>query len=123
MGAATGGLFNAFRRAAVATETAEGAYSFYHGLDAAGEIKYVGITKQNPLARFAQHAAGGGEKAGLFFETQATGLSKSGARILEQNAINQFGLQKNGGQLLNKINSISPKKWGNFTGIIPPNAY
>lgn len=33
------------------------------------------------------------------------------ARTMEQNLINKFGLQKNGGQLYNKIKSISPKFW------------
>ena len=36
------------------------------------------------------------------------------ARFWEQTEINQFGLQKNGGQLFNKINSIDPKKWNKF---------
>ena len=33
--------------------------------------------------------------------------------------INQYGLEKNGGQLINMINSISPKFWDTF-GIAPP---
>jgi hypothetical protein len=41
----------------------------------------------------------------------ATGLSRTGARVWEQTLINQYGLQKNGGLLLNRINSISPKYW------------
>jgi hypothetical protein len=35
-------------------------------------------------------------------------LTKQQARLSEQSLINQYGLQKNGGALLNKINSISP---------------
>ena len=37
---------------------------------------------------------------------------------MEQMLINQYGLGKNGGQLLNKINSISPKYWDMY-GIEP----
>jgi hypothetical protein len=32
--------------------------------------------------------------------------------------INQYGMQKNGRQLLNKSNSIDPKRWSIF-GVIP----
>ncbi len=39
------------------------------------------------------------------------------ARILEQQLINQYG-GPNGGQLLNKINSISPNQWSRY-GITP----
>jgi RHS repeat-associated protein len=95
-------------------------YSVYRGVDAMGDIKYVGITKREPAVRWAEHAAAGGEKGTLFFETQAVGLSKAEARTIEQNIINQFGLQKNGGQLLNQVNSIAPSNWKNFSGIISP---
>lgn len=37
---------------------------------------------------------------------------------MEQALITQHGLEKNGGQLLNKINSISPKYWKE-NGITP----
>ena len=33
---------------------------------------------------------------------------------MEQLIINEYGLQKNGGQLYNKINSISPSKWHQY---------
>lgn len=33
---------------------------------------------------------------------------------MEQNLINKYGLGKNGGQLYNKINSISPKYWNRY---------
>jgi hypothetical protein len=45
-------------------------------------------------------------------------LSLQEARVVEQKLINQFGLGKNGGQLLNKINSISPKYWKVY-GVAP----
>lgn len=33
---------------------------------------------------------------------------------MEQLIINKYGLQKNGGQLYNKINSISPSNWHQY---------
>ncbi|WP_181302054.1 hypothetical protein [Rhodanobacter sp. PCA2] len=45
-------------------------------------------------------------------------MTKQQARVMEQTLINQYGLEKNGGQLLNKINSISPKYWEK-NGITP----
>jgi len=53
-------------------------------------------------------------KVGLMFSPlmqYGTNLTKTEARVIEQTIINQFGMQKNGGQLLNKINSIAPSKW------------
>lgn len=125
MGAVTAGAGSWLMRSTRGAAAAEGTYSVYQGFDAAGNVKYAGITSRDAALRFAEHAAGGGEKGSLFFRTidGATGLSKSGARVMEQNLINQWGLQKNGGQLLNKMNSISPKKWGNFSGVIPPSSY
>jgi hypothetical protein len=57
-----------------------------------------------------------GQKASLKYRVieGATNLTKEQARVLEQTLINQYGLQKNGGQLINKINSIAPKKWGAY---------
>jgi hypothetical protein len=48
----------------------------------------------------------------------AQGLTKQQARVMEQTFINQYGLGKNGGQLLNKMNSIAPKYWKE-NGIMP----
>jgi hypothetical protein len=39
----------------------------------------------------------------------ATGMAKNAARVLKRKIINEYGLGKNGGQLLNKINSIAKK--------------
>jgi hypothetical protein len=117
IGAVTGGALNAIiRRATVATETTEKLHGLYEGLNAAGEVKYIGRTSQPFASRFAQHAAKGGEKGSLFFRQieGASGMTLQEARVAEQNLINQYGLQKNGGQLLNKINSIAPKYWSNF---------
>jgi len=41
----------------------------------------------------------------------ATGLTRAQARTWEQTLINKYGFQKEGGQLLNQINSIQPKNW------------
>ncbi|SDM14612.1 hypothetical protein SAMN05216273_11492 [Chryseobacterium taihuense] len=79
-------------------------------------IQYPCITTRNPAVRWAEHAAAGGPKSTLFFRTVegAGGLTKTQARVLEQKLINQHGLPN----LFNKINSISPKKWGMY-GITP----
>ena len=45
---------------------------------------------------------------------RATSLTKNQARILEQQYINLYGLEKNGGRLLNQINSIAPSRWNSF---------
>ena len=50
----------------------------------------------------------------LQFEPITTTLDHNRSRIIEQQLINKYGLQKNGGQLFNKINSISPQKWGKW---------
>jgi len=56
------------------------------------------------------------EKSNLRFEPlDNTGkLSLKDAKFMEQLLINKFGLQKNGGQLYNKIYSISPSKWHQY---------
>lgn len=80
-------------------------------------IKYVGITKRDPFIRFDEHlnAFGTGKEFLNYNPIDGTGsLSRIDARILEQSLINQYGLQKNGGQLYNQINSISPKKWDQY---------
>jgi predicted GIY-YIG superfamily endonuclease len=99
-----------------ADEAEEGLYSVYKGFDEANEVAYVGITKRKPSVRFDEHIASGGAKATLDYRVidGATGLTKTQARVLEQQIINQFKLQKDGGQLLNKINSIAPKNWAKF---------
>ncbi|UZO82099.1 hypothetical protein NBT05_06400 [Aquimarina sp. ERC-38] len=92
----------------------KGSFSVYQGFDDAGNIKYVGITGREPQIRFAEHARSfGSGKEFLDFDVLkgASNLSKLNARILEQGLINQYGLGKNGGVLLNRINSISSSKW------------
>lgn len=95
---------------------ARGSYVVYQGLDAAKNVRYVGITSRDAAIRFAEHMNSGTAKSSLYYSTikGATGLTKIQARILEQSLINQYGLMKNGGQLYNKINSIAPKYWPRY---------
>lgn len=68
-----------------------------------GVTRYVGITKDF-AARAAAHARNGiriRQIPGL------ENLTRSSARAVEQALIDFFGLGKNGGSLLNKINSIA----------------
>lgn len=62
--------------------------------------------------RFGEHLrANGTGRELLRYSVYEEGLTATEARILEQRLINLYGLGKNGGQLLNKINSIAPKFW------------
>lgn len=65
---------------------------------------------------FGEHLSSGTAKSFLRYEVVpgATNLSRTEARVWEQTLINQYGLQKNGGLLLNKINSIAPKNWWKY---------
>lgn len=92
----------------------------YQGFDKAGVVRYVGITEREATVRFGEHLSSGTAKSLLRYEVvpSATNLSRAGARVGEQTLINQYGLQKNGGLLLNKINSIAPKNWWQY-GINP----
>ncbi|MXN91463.1 type IV secretion protein Rhs [Flavobacterium sp. Sd200] len=94
----------------------EGSHVVYQGFDAAGKVQYVGITSRDAAVRFAEHAASGTPKSALDFEIiqGATSLTKTQARVWEQNVINQHGLPN----LLNKINSIAPSKWVQY-GVTP----
>ena len=92
------------------------AYSVYRGIDHTGAVKYVGITRRNPQDRFSEHArAYGTGKENLRYRTyNNTGtLSRTNARVYEQQQINQHGL----GNLYNRINSISPSKWNLHDGL------
>jgi RHS repeat-associated protein len=93
----------------------------YQGVDAAGVVRYVGITERSATVRFAEHlnSIGSGKELLNYRVIEgATNLSRTQARIWEQTLINQYGLQKNGGLLINKINSIAPKNWLKY-GIKP----
>ena len=91
--------------------------SVYEGVDLnTREVKYVGRTERDPTIRWNEHRSSGTERANLDYRTVkgGTNLNKMDARIMEQNLINKYGLGKNGGQLYNKINSISPKYWNRY---------
>jgi RHS repeat-associated protein len=91
-----------------------GEHLVYQGIDpATGLVKYIGITGRDLAEREAEHIASGGGKELLTYRAVdgAAGLTKQEARVIEQKLINQYGLQKDGGQLLNKINSIAEKYW------------
>jgi hypothetical protein len=94
------------------TAVKDATHTVYQGFDK-GVVKYVGLTSRDPLKRFGEHVSAGGPKSFLTYQAvaDATHLSKTSARVLEQRLINLYGLEKNGGQLLNKINSIAPKNW------------
>ena len=97
------------------TFSASGTNSVYEGIDPnTGEVKYVGRTERDPNIRWNEHNNSGTERANLDYRTVKGGLNKTDARIMEQNLINKYGLGKNGGQLYNKINSISPKYWNQY---------
>jgi len=82
------------------TTTNRGVNVVYHSLKN-GETQYVGIT--NSFVRRS------GEHASRFvIEPIVQGLTRADARAVEQALIEIHKLGKNGGTLLNKINSISP---------------
>ncbi len=99
-----------------ANAVSKGANVVYKGFDKAGVVRYVGITERQAAVRFGEHLSSGTAKSFLRYEVVpgATNLSRTGARIWEQTLINKYGLQKNGGLLLNRINSISPKYWWQY---------
>ncbi|MBU7571185.1 MAG: hypothetical protein KAF41_11160 [Flavobacterium sp.] len=70
-------------------------------------VKYVGITSQ-----FAVRQATHLRTKGIMIEKLLENLSKADARAVEQVLIEMYKLPKNGGTLMNKINSISTKNPG-----------
>lgn len=93
-----------------------GTNSVYLGFDDAGNVRYVGITKNNPEIRFQQHRNSNTIRSTLKFKTiPNTGyLTRQQARIIEQKLINLYGLPKLDGMLYNKINSIAPVYWQKY---------
>ena len=74
---------------------AKGAYVVYYGLDAAEEVRYIGITMRNPAIRFAEHSRAlntGRELLRYDVIEGATNLTRMEARIWEQRLINHYGL-------------------------------
>jgi RHS repeat-associated protein len=115
-----GGFWDAVAVAAVAVPAIQGALALkalykarryktgtncvYRSFDAAGRVQYVGIT-DDLARRAAEHLS----SKGIQIESLMEGLSRSDARAVEQVLIEYYGLGKNGGTLMNKINAISPK--------------
>jgi len=85
--------------AEVATSTGENVV--YHSVEN-GVTQYVGITN-NLARRAAEHLA----SKGINISPLMRGLSRVDARAVEQTLIEIHGLGKNGGTLLNRINSIA----------------
>ena len=82
--------------------TYTGKNSVYISKVADGTVQYVGITN-NIARRQAEHLA----SKGIQIRELMRNLSRSDARAVEQTLIEIYGLGKNGGSLINKINSIS----------------
>ncbi len=87
---------------AMASTGDTGDTTVYISQGSSGQVQYVGIT--NDLARrTAEHL----RQKGILIERLMKGLSREDARAVEQALIEIHGLQKNGGTLLNRINSIA----------------
>ena len=109
-------IAQAAEASSIGNEAAVGTHSVYTGVDASGTVRYVGITGRDPSVRFLEHLHSGTARATLKFipVKGAENLTRTQARVWEQTLISQYGMGKNGGQLLNKINSIAPKNWGQY---------
>ncbi|THG53373.1 RHS repeat-associated core domain-containing protein, partial [Bacteroides faecichinchillae] len=106
----------AVEASSIGNEAAVGTHSVYIGKDASGTIRYVGITGREPSVRFLEHLHSGTARGALKYEVVkgAKNLTRTQARVWEQTLINRYGMEKNGGTLLNKINSIAPKNWAKY---------
>lgn len=85
-------------------DPAPGETTVYISLDGQGKYKYVGIT-DDVDARSQAHQSQKG--IGIQAIPGLTDISRDDARAVEQVLIEYYGLGKNGGSLLNKINSIA----------------
>jgi RHS repeat-associated protein len=98
----TGGE-SAAAQGALEGATAKGVTSVYSAVEN-GTVKYIGITdnfQRRAVEQLTERGIIINEIPGL------TSLSRSTARGVEQVLIEQYGLEKNGGTLVNRINSIS----------------
>lgn len=109
-------IAQAAEASSIGNEAAVGTHSVYTGVDASGTVRYVGITGRDPSVRFLEHLHSGTARGTLKYKVikGAENLTRTQARVWEQTLINQYGMGKNGGQLLNKINSIAPKNWAKY---------
>jgi hypothetical protein len=74
----------------------------YRAFDAAGNVIYTGMTKSFPR-RYAEHA----RRRGIEIVELVGDLTRDAARGVEQALIDVHKLGKDGGTLINKINSIA----------------
>lgn len=91
-------------------------YEDYQNWFNRGILRYVGITSQDPAARFAQHLMSGTNRNNLRFFVKKEFSSKLRARIWEQKMIMKYGMMRYStkGQLFNLRNEIAPKYWKKF---------
>ena len=101
-GVGAGGTATSVSARAITIEAGENIV--YHSIKN-GVTQYVGITN-NLARRAAQHLA----KKGITISPLMKNLTRADARAVEQALIVIHKLGKKGGTLLNKINSISPKR-------------
>lgn len=83
-------------------------YNVYGGYDAAGSMKYVGQTCRDVAVRAGEHLASGNPLKGtLDYRLLHQVPDLLTARGSEQSYIDKLGLSKNGGSLINQVNSIA----------------
>lgn len=103
------GAVSAFSRSSIATNNTAtiGGKTCVYSCVVDGTTRYVGIT-DDVARRGAEHLSQKGIKiSGI---RGLDNLSRADAHAVEQTLINYYGLGKDGGTLLNKINSISPTR-------------
>jgi hypothetical protein len=99
------GVGKAIKLASEARKAEEVGTTVYHSVEAGQQAtKYVGITN-NVARRGAEHAAT--KQIEIKAIKGLENLSRADARAVEQTLIEMHGLGKDGGTLMNKINSIS----------------
>jgi len=75
------------------------------------QIRYVGMTGRDPEIRFKEHWRSGTKRSDLKYAVYKKNLTKLEARIWEQIYINEYGMLKFDGKLLNQRNEIRPQYW------------
>ena len=116
LSAGIAGLANMPKAINVPKAASAGSYSLYQGWDDMRNVRYIGITSRPLRVRFNEHLNSKTPRANLRYEAIEgyENLSKINARINEQKFINRYQMEKNGGILYNKINSIAPKYWKQY---------
>ncbi len=88
--------------AMAAQDSDGGDHSVYRSLNSRKQVQYVGITNE-VARRYAEHL----RQNGFRIQKLLGNLSREDARAVEQALIEMHGLAKNGGSLVNRINSIA----------------